>query len=117
MRHMSDLFVPSATPPGALSEPAHWFLFQGNHILVRRDESGTAIPVVAHPDELGLKPLRTQYLGPEEMLVAAKIAMPADCELRTVAEVINAAEARVRAAVPAARVIYLEPDLDRALAQ
>ena len=60
---MSDLFVPSVTPPGALSEPAHWFLFQGNHILVRRDESGAAIPVVAHPDELGLEPLRTQYLG------------------------------------------------------
>jgi cation diffusion facilitator family transporter len=59
--------------------------------------------------------LRTQYLGPEEMLVGAKIALPADCELRTVADVINDAEARIRDAVPAARVIYLEPDLDRAL--
>jgi cation diffusion facilitator family transporter len=59
--------------------------------------------------------LRTQYLGPEEMLVGAKIALPPNCDLATVARVIDQAEARVRAVVPAARVIYLEPDLDRAL--
>ena len=59
--------------------------------------------------------LRTQYLGPDEMLVGAKIALRADCELATVALAIDDAEARVREAVPAARVIYLEPDLDRAL--
>jgi cation diffusion facilitator family transporter len=59
--------------------------------------------------------LRTQYLGPDEMLVGAKIALPPDCELATVAKVIDDAEARIREAVPAARVIYLEPDLDRAL--
>jgi cation diffusion facilitator family transporter len=59
--------------------------------------------------------LRTQYLGPDEMLVGAKIALPPDCELATVARVIDDAEARIRQAVPAARVIYLEPDLDRAL--
>jgi cation diffusion facilitator family transporter len=60
--------------------------------------------------------LRTQYLGPDELLVGAKIALPQDCDLATVARVIDAAEAKIRAAVPAARVIYLEPDLDRALA-
>lgn len=59
--------------------------------------------------------LRTQYLGPEEMLVGAKIALAPDCDLATVARVIDEAEARIRAAVPAARVIYVEPDLDRAL--
>ena len=59
--------------------------------------------------------LRTQYLGPEEMLLGAKIALAAETDLATVARVIDDAEARIRAAVPAARVIYLEPDLDRAL--
>lgn len=59
--------------------------------------------------------LRTQYLGPDEMLVGAKIALPPNCDLRTVADVIDDAEARIRAAVSAARLIYLEPDLDRAL--
>ena len=59
--------------------------------------------------------IRTQYLGPDELLVAAKIALPAGSQLSTVAATIDAAEALVRAAVPAARVIYLEPDLDRSL--
>jgi len=59
--------------------------------------------------------LRTLHLGPEEVLVAAKLAMPAGAALAQVATAIDAAESRVRAAVPAARVIYLEPDLDRSL--
>lgn len=59
--------------------------------------------------------LRTQYLGPEEMLVAAKIALAPGTDLATTAATIDAAEAAVRAAVPAAAIIYLEPDLDRAL--
>ncbi len=57
--------------------------------------------------------IRTQYLGPEELLVAAKIALPPGSDLSMVASTIDAAEVRIRAAVPAARVIYLEPDLDR----
>lgn len=59
--------------------------------------------------------IRTQYLGPDELLVGAKIALAPETDLATVAATIDAAEAAVRAAVPAARVIYLEPDLDRAL--
>ncbi|WP_375493703.1 cation diffusion facilitator family transporter [uncultured Jatrophihabitans sp.] len=57
--------------------------------------------------------LRTMHLGPDELLVGAKLAMPPGASLAQVASAIDAAEARVRAAVPAARVIYLEPDLDR----
>jgi cation diffusion facilitator family transporter len=57
--------------------------------------------------------LRTMHLGPEELLVGAKVAMPPAASLAEVARSIDAAEARVRAAVPSARVIYLEPDLDR----
>jgi cation diffusion facilitator family transporter len=58
--------------------------------------------------------LRTQYMGPEDMLVGAKLAFSPEIDLATVAATIDAAEAAVRTAVPAARVIYLEPDLDRA---
>jgi cation diffusion facilitator family transporter len=57
--------------------------------------------------------IKTQYLGPDELLIAAKIAVPAAMSTAEVAQIINEAEARVRSAVPAARVIYLEPDLDR----
>lgn len=57
--------------------------------------------------------VKTQYLGPDELLVAAKIAVPVSLSTEEVAQAINAAEERVRAVVPAARVMYLEPDLDR----
>ncbi len=57
--------------------------------------------------------LRTMHLGPDELLVGAKLAMPRGATLPQVAGAIDAAEARVRAAVPSAQVIYLEPDLDR----
>lgn len=55
--------------------------------------------------------MRTLHLGPEELLVAAKIAVRHDETAAEVASAINAAEERIRAAVPIARVIYLEPDI------
>ncbi|WP_280313157.1 cation diffusion facilitator family transporter [Nocardia abscessus] len=57
--------------------------------------------------------LKTQYLGPEELLVAAKVGVVPGLDVAAIANAIDDAEARVRAAVPAARVIYLEPDLYR----
>ncbi|MPZ79074.1 MAG: cation diffusion facilitator family transporter [Actinophytocola sp.] len=57
--------------------------------------------------------IRTQYLGPDELLVAAKIAMEPGLPLAEAAAEIDASEQRIRTAVPAARLIYLEPDLDR----
>jgi divalent metal cation (Fe/Co/Zn/Cd) transporter len=59
--------------------------------------------------------LRTLYVGPEELLVAAKISVGRTQSGEEIAATINAAEARVRAAVPEATVIFLEPDLDRAV--
>ncbi|MFD3330798.1 cation diffusion facilitator family transporter [Streptomyces sp. NPDC058701] len=60
--------------------------------------------------------MRTLHLGPEELLVAAKIAVKSDDTAAEVAEAINAAETRIREAVPIARVIYLEPDIYQAAA-
>ncbi len=60
--------------------------------------------------------MRTLHLGPEELLVAAKIAVRHDESATEVANAINAAEERIRAAVPIARVIYLEPDIYSATA-
>ncbi|HET6635310.1 MAG TPA: cation diffusion facilitator family transporter [Streptomyces sp.] len=57
--------------------------------------------------------MRTLHLGPEELLVAAKIAVQHDDTAGEVARAIDAAEARIREAVPIARVIYLEPDIYR----
>ncbi len=60
--------------------------------------------------------LKTLHLGPEEILVAAKIAVSHDDTAAAVARAIDAAEVRLRAAVPMTLVIYLEPDIDRAAA-
>ncbi len=59
--------------------------------------------------------IRTQYLGPDELLVAAKIALAPMMRIEEVARAIDDAEQRVREAVPEARLIYLEPDLDRSV--
>lgn len=55
--------------------------------------------------------MRTLHLGPEELLVAAKIAVQHDDTATEIAAAIDAAESRIREAVPIARVIYLEPDI------
>ncbi|MBD0840940.1 cation diffusion facilitator family transporter [Streptomyces sp. TRM68416] len=55
--------------------------------------------------------MRTLHLGPEELLVAAKIGVQHDDTAADIAHAIDAAEVRVRNAVPIARVIYLEPDI------
>jgi cation diffusion facilitator family transporter len=57
--------------------------------------------------------LRTLHTGPDEILVAAKIAVRHHDTVADVAAAIDSAERRVRAAVPEARWIYLEPDLER----
>jgi len=62
---------------------------------------------------LSLIHMRTQHLGPEELLVGAKIAVRHDDTAASVARAIDEAEARIRRAVPEARVIYLEPDIRR----
>jgi cation diffusion facilitator family transporter len=72
--------------------------------------------LVADPGVLRVIHMKTMHLGPEELLVAAKIAVrPTDSAVE-VARTIDAAEARVRVAEPVARVIYLEPDIDHGVA-
>jgi cation diffusion facilitator family transporter len=55
--------------------------------------------------------LRTQHIGPDEILVAAKLEYDSSLTFDQVSAAINQTEAAVRAAVPAARMIYIEPDL------
>ena len=58
--------------------------------------------------------MRTMHLGPDKVLVAAKVAVPKGAEAVAVAGAIDAAERRIRESVPLDVVIYLEPDLRRA---
>lgn len=58
--------------------------------------------------------MKTLYLGPEELLLGAKIAIAETDDAAFIVKTIDEAEANVRAAVAETRVIYLEPDLLRA---
>jgi cation diffusion facilitator family transporter len=55
--------------------------------------------------------MKTLHLGPEELLVAVKIAVPRAERAEDLAAHIDETEVRIRAAVPIARVIYIEPDI------
>ena len=69
-------------------------------------EGDTGVDSVIH--------LRTMHLGPEELLVAAKIAVGSKDYGYEIAATIDAAERRVREASPGLTVLlYLEPDIDR----
>ncbi len=57
--------------------------------------------------------MRTMHLGPEELLVAAKVAVDAEDDARRVTAAIDEAERRIREVVPIAAIIYIEPDLLR----
>jgi len=70
--------------------------------------------LLAGPEVERVIHLRTMHLGPDSLLVAAKIAVPNDDTAAQIARGIDAAESRIRKAVPIAELIYLEPDIYRA---
>jgi NAD+ diphosphatase len=72
---MTDIFIAQVTPPESLSEPAYWYIFQGTQLLVRREAGRASVPTLLHPGELGLQPLRTQYLG----TLGARHVFSAEC--------------------------------------
>lgn len=76
------------------------------HDVVAIEKAMTAGPEVER-----IIHMKTLYLGPDELMVAAKVAVTTVDSAEELARGINAVEARVRAAVPIARVIYLEPDV------
>lgn len=57
--------------------------------------------------------LRTLHLGPDKVLVAAKVEVARADDAAHVAEAIDAAERRIREAIPLEAQIYIEPDLRR----
>jgi len=83
---------------GESALPAH-------HDAIEASLCGEGIDRVIH--------MRTMHLGPDDVLVAAKVAVTATDSADEIAAAINAAEARVRAAVPLRLQIYIEPDLFR----
>jgi cation diffusion facilitator family transporter len=77
------------------------------------DQEAVRAAITGTPDVRSLIHLRTLHLGPDELLVAAKIELSRSLAAPAIAAAIDAAEGRIRAAVPIASLIYLEPDLRR----
>jgi cation diffusion facilitator family transporter len=65
--------------------------------------------IESHPNVRTLIHMRTQHLGPDELLLGAKIELDRALDSVAVAGEIDEIEHAVRTAVPSARVIYLEP--------
>ena len=73
------------------------------------DQAAIRAAIANGPEVDRLIHLRTEHLGPEDLLVAAKIDLAPSAD-RDTARAIDRIEARIRSRVPHARVIYMEPD-------
>lgn len=60
---MYRTFIPGIAPPTIQSQPSWWFAFVGNKLLVRPEGNVSQIPNLISLTEIGLEPVRTQFLG------------------------------------------------------
>jgi len=65
----------------------------------------------AHPAVRRLIHMRTLHLGPDELLIGAKLELVPRLDFVAVARTLNEIEASLRERIPSARIIYLEPDV------
>lgn len=79
----------------------------------REDLARIRAAIAGHPTVDRIIHLKTLYVGPEELMVGAKIAVSGRLTLADLAPEIDTVEQAIRAAVPGARIIYLEPDVWR----
>jgi cation diffusion facilitator family transporter len=77
------------------------------------DQQGIATAIELESSVKRLIHLRTQHIGPDELLVGAKIELSDGMSIAEVTDAVDRIETRVRDAVPKARVMYLEPDIFR----
>jgi cation diffusion facilitator family transporter len=78
-----------------------------------KDQEMIVAAISSAPLVRSLIHIRTQHIGPDEILVTAKLEFDDALAIAALADAIDDTERRVREAVPAARVIYLEPDVRR----
>jgi divalent metal cation (Fe/Co/Zn/Cd) transporter len=67
-----------------------------------------------HPDVVRVIALRTQHVGPDDIMVNTKLEFEPTLTVARLADVVNEIEAELRAADPRARTIFIEPDVYRA---
>jgi cation diffusion facilitator family transporter len=77
------------------------------------DQQKIVAAIEVEPSVQRLIHMRTQHIGPDELLVGAKIELIPDLTVAEAAEAVDRIETSVRRAVPIARIMYLEPDIFR----
>jgi cation diffusion facilitator family transporter len=76
-----------------------------------RDTAAIRSAIQSSPDVQRVIHMKTLYVGPDELMVGAKVAFDRDKTMADVAYAINRIEDAVRTSVPVARIIYIEPDV------
>jgi divalent metal cation (Fe/Co/Zn/Cd) transporter len=71
--------------------------------------------ITSQPMVRGLIHMRTEHIGPEELLVGAKVEFDPALSMEQLAEAVNTVEGALRAEVPEARIVYIEPDVSGAV--
>jgi divalent metal cation (Fe/Co/Zn/Cd) transporter len=79
----------------------------------KADQERIVAAIEIEPSVQRLVHMRTQHIGPDELIVGAKVELVADLSVPETAEAVDRIEASVRRAVPSARVLYLEPGIFR----
>ena len=83
----------------------------------RKDMAKIVDAINSAPHVTHLIHIRTQHIGPEELLIGAKVAFESSLSVEALASAVDEVEAAIRARVPYARPVYIEPDLLRDEAQ
>lgn len=79
----------------------------------RADEDLIRATLTGHPQVTHLINLRTEHLGPDDVLVAAKLEFARDLTMAELAAAIDGVESDLRRAYPRAHLVFVEPDIAR----
>jgi cation diffusion facilitator family transporter len=77
----------------------------------RKDVEAIRAAIEIDPDVIRVIHLRTEHLGPEELLVGTKVEFLHELTVPEVANAIDRVERSIRTGVPSARLIFVEPDV------
>ena len=80
------------------------------------DRTLIASAITSMPDIDRIIHMLTSQLGPDEILVAVKVAVAPTTTVESIAQSIDEAERQIRLVVPAARYVFIEVDVERPVA-
>jgi NAD+ diphosphatase len=77
---MSGQFTPLINQSHERTQPAWWFVFQRDRMLVTMNEDNASVPFLTETDGLGLQIVRRQYLGTLDGADCYSAEVPDSCE-------------------------------------